>query len=138
MTDPYTSAPHSVHGDIPATDRLPGTPITQAQAREVAASSRYTPPAAQVEAEGAERMSIDWDGIQVKLPATVEDWDPDALEAFETGKAITALRTVLGSRQYDEIRKVWASRKGRKPKLGDMTKLVEDIAKAYGFDGSGE
>ena len=44
---------------------------------------------AQIEAEGDETVTVDWDGVPVTVPASAEDLDLDAIEAFETGKAVT-------------------------------------------------
>src|SRR5690606_31955533 len=104
----------------------------------VAANSRYTPPAPRVEADAIETVTVDWDGLAVEVPASVDDWDPDILEAFEQGKAITVLRMLLGSLRYDGLRVEWKQRHGRAVKLGDLTRLFDEIARTYGFDGQGE
>jgi len=101
-------------------------------------NSRYTPPAPKVEAEGEQTITIYWEGAAIALPATVDDWDVDVLEAFETGKAVSALRRLFGSKRYDQLLADFRSVHGRPAKLRDLTALVEQIAEAYGFEGSGE
>lgn len=116
-------------------DPRPETP----QVAHPAASSRYTPPTPpQAEVEAVESISVDWDGLQVTAPASVEDWDPDAVEAFESGKVIGALRGLLGSDTYDALRDAWSRRHGRRPVMRDLTRLFEALAQAYGFTDLGE
>lgn len=93
-------------------------------------------PPAQREVEG-ENVIVTWQGQEVELPATVDDWDADALEAWESGKALTGLRMLLGSRRYDELREEFRKNNGRKSKVGDFTPLFEEIAKLYGFETAG-
>lgn len=91
-------------------------------------------PAAQREAEGEETVTIEWHGMSVEVPATIEGWDPDAAEAFETGRAITGLRLLVGSRRYDELRAEFKRQTGRKATIRDLTPLTEEVAKLYGFE----
>ncbi|HLT70273.1 MAG TPA: hypothetical protein VKZ72_08910, partial [Acidimicrobiales bacterium] len=53
-------------------------------------------PRAEVEQPPTTTITVDWDGVAVEIPAAIEDWDVEALEAFETGRAIRALRLLLG------------------------------------------
>lgn len=85
-----------------------------------------------------EAITVDWEGLRLELPPTPDDWDPDTLEAFEGGKAMTAIRSLLGSKEYDKARKDWAQANGSKMTVGDMGRLFEAIAEAYGFDTAGE
>ncbi len=91
---------------------------------------------AHLEAIGGQ-VTITWEGQTLLLPQTVEDWDPDALEAFENGKAIGALRSLLGA-QYEQARQQFRRDHGRKATVGDLSKIVEAIAEVYGFDSPGE
>lgn len=91
---------------------------------------------ARLEAIGDD-MVVTWFGQAITLPPSVEDWDPDVLEAFETGKAISALRSLLGD-QYEAARRRFLKDQGRKATVGDLTSLVDAIAQSYGFTDSGE
>jgi len=94
-------------------------------------------PAAQVEAEGDvadATISLEWEGIEIRLPATVDDWDPDTLELLERGREISTLRALFGSDAYDAVAREFREHHGRKWKLGDVKRLGEVIAKQYGFD----
>ena len=93
--------------------------------------------AAEAEATGVD-LTVEWDGFTIVLPASVDDWEIDALEAFETGRVATAVRGLLGSRRYDELRRDYQAKHGRKPTVGDFGGLVNEIAKIYGFVDLGE
>lgn len=95
-------------------------------------------PRAEVEQPPATTITVDWDGVAVAIPAAIEDWDVEALEAFETGRAIRALRLLLGDEQHERILAAWAQRTGRRAKLGDLVRLFDGIARAYGFSDAGE
>lgn len=85
-----------------------------------------------------DQVVVEWEGLTLELPPTPDDWDPDTLEAFEAGKAMTAIRSLLGSKSYDEARKAWAKANARKMTVGDLGRLMEAVAVAYGFDTAGE
>lgn len=92
----------------------------------------HLPPAAQAEAEGTTTLTIEWRGHQFTIPASIEDASVDTLEAFENGKAVAAVRGILGPEQF-------ASFKAKhSPTVRDLQSLMEPIAKAMGLDGSGE
>lgn len=93
---------------------------------------------AQREAEGDPTTTVDWDGVTVAIPASPDDMDLDALEAFEGGKAVAALRAMIGSKGYDQLRRDYESTNGRKPKVSDLGRLMDGIAGAYGFESKGE
>src|SRR5690606_3916745 len=82
-------------------------------------------PRAEVEQPPATTITVDWDGVAVEIPAAIEDWDVEALEAFETGRAIRALRLLLGDEQHERILAAWAQRTGRRAKLGDLVRLFD-------------
>jgi hypothetical protein len=94
--------------------------------------------APQVEADGDDTLTIDWDGVTVTIPAALEDWDPDALEAFENQRAMSALRGLLGRAGYEQLRRDFAVKHGRKVKVGDLIGLLERVAQEYGFVAQGE
>lgn len=85
-----------------------------------------------------DQVVVEWEGLRLELPPTPDDWDPDTLEAFETGKAMTAIRSLLGSTDYEQARRDWAKANGSKMKVRDLGRLMEAIAEAYGFDTAGE
>lgn len=93
--------------------------------------------AVQAEATGQETVDIDWDGVTVTLPAKPDDWDLEALEAFEQGKPATAARGVLGD-QYDATVRAYKAKHGRGPKVRDLETLMQAFATAYGFDSAPE
>lgn len=91
---------------------------------------------AQAEAEGA-GVTVEWEGESFELPATVDDWDLDALEAFEVGQVVTGIRHLIGNDRYDEVRRNLTKRLGRKLKVGDLKPLGDEIARIYGFGQAG-
>lgn len=94
--------------------------------------------AAQAEATGTD-LTVEWDGVTLTLPANVDDWDPDAVEAFESGKVVTAIRGLLGDRQYEQARRDYAkAHDGRRPTMGDLGRLMDLVAQTYGFGDAGE
>ena len=92
---------------------------------------------AQAEAEGLATVDIDWDGVTVTIPASAEDIDLDVIEAFEAGKAVTAVRALVGAKQYDAARKAYEKQNGRRPRVGDLNSLMEQVAQTFGFDNLG-
>lgn len=95
------------------------------------------PTPAQVEAEGAETVTIDWDGIDVVIPTTAEKLPAKAIEALEDEKAMRFMRHLVGSKRYDDVVKQWEKRQGRVLLVEDMTPFMEKAAKALGFDTAG-
>jgi hypothetical protein len=93
---------------------------------------------AQREAEGDETTTVEWDGVKVTFPASVEGLDLDALEAFEGGKAVAALKGMVGQKGYDTLRSDYVKANGRKPKAGDLGRLMDLVAGAFGFESQGE
>lgn len=87
-------------------------------------------PAAQREAENAETVVVTHADLKFTIAADVADWDVDALEAFEDGKAAAAVRAVLGPQQWAEFKKT-------KPKTRDLAAVSDAIASAMGFETAG-
>lgn len=82
---------------------------------------------------------LTWEGVALTVPADIEDVDPDVLEAFENGKAITALRAIFGSDEYERIRTKWAKlHDDKRPVMRDINRLYDVIAEHFGFNDSGE
>jgi hypothetical protein len=73
-------------------------------------------------------------GERYRLPASPDDWDVDALEAFEAGKVVTAIKGILGPKAWGQLR---ANHEGTL-RVRDLEPLMDQIAKAYGFDSVGE
>lgn len=95
-------------------------------------------PAAQVEAEGDTTITLEWEGLSFELPATADDWDADALEALEQGRAIGGLRKVLGTKRFDELAAQFKAKHGRKWKVRDINSFAAVVAEHYGFDSVGD
>jgi len=93
---------------------------------------------ARAEVDRPETIEVEWEGLKLTLPPSPEDWSADALEAFETGKAVAAIRGVFGSAEYDRIRADFAKAHGRELKVRDLSGLLDVIAREYGFGGTGE
>ena len=87
--------------------------------------------AVQNEAEGVEEVSVSWRDLTFTFPADTDDWPVEALEAFEQGKAATAIRALAGP-------KAWVEFKKRNPRVRDMSDVFKDFARAAGFSDAGE
>lgn len=96
------------------------------------------PTPAQAETTDDESVTIDWDGIPVIIPKTIEHCDADAMEAFENSKIITAVRSVLGSVQYSTVKAKRERDQGRPVTPADLVPLMDAIAVQFGFKRSGE
>lgn len=90
-----------------------------------------------VEADGLTQSTI-WEGIEVVVPSSVDEWDMDALEAFENAKGATFLVNLVGRSTYDEMCRAFIRNHGRKPKVSDFAVFTEQVAKLYGFGDAGE
>lgn len=86
--------------------------------------------AAQREAEGIETVDVEFDDVVYTIVADPVDWTLDVTEAFEQGKAITAIRGLLGNAQWRVVRS-----KGYRNK--DFNELFNLLAKAGGFGPAG-
>lgn len=65
-------------------------------------------------------VEIDWRGVTVKVPASLNYVDPDAIEAFENAKAISGLRLAIGSDEYDRARRRFESVNKYAPTMVDI------------------
>lgn len=88
------------------------------------------PTAPQVEASDADTITIEFQGISFVLPATPDKWAFTTLELFESGKNVAATEAILGAEQY-------AAFKATNPTVGDFNELMNELAKRYGFESSG-
>lgn len=91
-----------------------------------------TPAEREAKAEPGATTVIEWDGVDLSIPAAPEGLRADVFLAFEEGKAVTALRGVLGAHQY--AKHISAQNKT----LGELEDLFAEVMKHYGFDQAGE
>jgi hypothetical protein len=87
-------------------------------------------PAAQIEAEGIDLTTIEFDGHTFTIPTDPQRWQVKTLRAFNRGDPLEALPLLLGS-DYD------------KAGIDDweavaLNELAAAIAKAAGFESAGE
>lgn len=75
-----------------------------------------------------ETLSFRFENVTYRI-APADEWDLDALEAFEDGKVATFLRSVLGADQ-------WAKFRAKPRKVTDLTALAEAMQKAMGLEGN--
>ena len=95
--------------------------------------------AAKREANGdAGPLTIEWEGSTFVVPAAVDDWDADVIEAFEKGQAVTAIRGLLGTKTYDQLKVDFQKKTGRKLAVKDLGSLGDLIASTYGLEKQGE
>lgn len=95
------------------------------------------------------KTTLDWHGVTVTVPPNLEDVDPDALEALENGKAITGLRGLIGSDEYEKARTRFRKLHGRAATLIDVAGDDDDdsevsnaslagiVARHFGFTDAG-
>ena len=82
---------------------------------------------AQNEAEATETVIIEWRGRSFTIPATLDDCSVDTLEAFEDGKAVSAVRGILGDKVFASLKRE------HKPTVRDFKELADIVAKAMGM-----
>lgn len=96
-------------------------------------------PAVQREAEDVDETTVvEWRDLKLTLPASLDLWDTDTLEAFEKGQAVTAVRGLVGSKEYDKLRADFQKLHGRKIQARDLNQLGDVIAETYGLERQGE
>lgn len=94
--------------------------------------------AARAEATAGDTIDFTYQGFKMTgLPATVDDWDAEALELMERGRAMMALRAIIGSAQYEAL-KAHLTVDGVPPKVRDYSALMDALAAEYGFGDSGK
>ncbi|CAM3038531.1 hypothetical protein [Skermania piniformis] len=82
------------------------------------------------EAEGIETVTVEFDGESYTIPADPADWPINATEAFENGRAVTAIRMLLAPDEWIKVqRKQYRNRQFRE--------LFDALARAGGFRNSG-
>lgn len=87
--------------------------------------------AAQIEAEGGEKVEIHWRDKTFEILLDTDDWDVEHTIAFEEGKTLVGIRGVLGPNQFGQFL-------ADKPKNRDARELFDKIAKAAGLGNAGE
>ncbi|QIN93604.1 tail assembly chaperone [Gordonia phage DumpsterDude] len=87
--------------------------------------------AVEAEAIGADTITVDYEGHQYTVPASVEDWSIDTLEAAEKGAPTGVLRGVLGDDQYEVF-------KTRHPKVRNLKEMSQKVANVSGFNETGK
>lgn len=109
--------------------------VVQAPAAPAQSRTPATSPAARAvrdEATAApEPKRLTLGGVEYLLPATSDQWPLAALEGFEEGKIVAAVRSLLGAEQWQRLKDKGAT-------LADLNVLAEQIAAAYGFQSPGE
>jgi len=85
-------------------------------------------PAAQREAEEPTEVTVEWRGQSFTIPASLDDCDLDTLEAFENGKAVAAVRGILGDRAFSSFKRK------NKPNVRDFNEFAKVVALAMGMD----
>jgi len=83
--------------------------------------------AAQREAEAPTEVTLEWRGQSFTIPATLDDCTIDTLEAFENGKAVAAVRGILGDKAFS------AFKRKHKPSVRDFNDFSTVIAEAMGM-----
>lgn len=86
--------------------------------------------AAQREAEGDETTEIEWGGLSLTIPASMEDASAVVALSFEEGKIASALRALVGPEQWAEVMKT-------KPKMRDLGVLFDTVAAEMGLESAG-
>ncbi|AXH50478.1 tail assembly chaperone [Gordonia phage Ruthy] len=87
--------------------------------------------AVEAEAIGADTITVEYEGHRYTVPASVEDWSIDTLEAAENGAPTGVLRGVLGDDQY-------AVFKTRHPKVRNLKEMSQKVANVSGFNETGK
>lgn len=87
--------------------------------------------AAQLETEKIKAIEITWRDRTFTIAADMDDWPVEVTEAMEDGKAVAIVRGLLGPKQ-------WLEFKATRPRNHDLNELSEVLAKALGFNDTGE
>lgn len=96
------------------------------------------PDAVEAEATGAATVGISFDGHTYTIPASIDDADINVIRAFEQGHATVFVAELMGADQFALLeRRHRKAHDGRFTKA-DLDRLAEQIAEAYGFEGTGE
>ncbi len=83
--------------------------------------------AAQLEAEGGEKVTVHWRDFEFEVAADADDWSARTTLAFEQGKAVTGVQGILGPKQFSELM-------ASNPRNKDVGELFQLIAKTIGLE----
>lgn len=78
------------------------------------------------EALDVDTTVVRWSDRDWTIPASVDDWDMETLEAYETNRDLGFLRGVLGEKQFAEFRKA-------APRVKQMKEFGAIIGDAMGM-----
>jgi hypothetical protein len=108
-------------------EQPPGVDLAEAIA-QANAGERITAgaPAVEVEARGVETVDVVWRDVTLKVPANVDDWPIDAVEAFEDGKQLAFARALLSFDDYQTLKRV-------APTVRDFKGFMDLMAERLGF-----
>ena len=81
--------------------------------------------------DGSAPITLEWDGVTYTVESNAELWPVTVVEAFEDGKSVTAIRGIIGAKQ-------WATYKAGNPNTRAMGRFFDAIAKACGLTSAGE
>jgi len=84
--------------------------------------------AAERESEAPTEVNVEWRGQEFTIPPTLDDCSLDTLEAFENGKAVAAVRGILGDKAFSSFKRK------HKPNVRDFSEFSEVIARAMGME----
>lgn len=87
--------------------------------------------AAQIEAEGAATVDVEWRDHTFTLPSDLDDVSVTTILAFEEGRVATAIRGLLGAAQWAEFMKT-------EPVTTDLRDLFDTFGPAMGLGTTGE
>jgi hypothetical protein len=82
--------------------------------------------AVEAEAAGVETVDIVWRDVTLTVPANVDDWPIDAVEAFENGKQLAFARALLSFDGYQDLKRV-------APTVRDFKAFMDLMAERLGF-----
>ena len=75
-----------------------------------------------------EKVPFTFEGVDYLVTPTSE-WEFEALEAFEEGKVLAFLRSILGEEDYGRL-------KASKPKVAKLRQFSSEVVKALGVSGN--
>jgi hypothetical protein len=91
-------------------------------------STARTP--AQIEAEAAGTVTVEYAGESYTFPASIDDADGDVMDAIDNQKLSHALTGLMGAVD-------WKRFKATKPKVRDYAGLFDAYAKRIGLESTG-
>ena len=77
-------------------------------------------------------VEIEWRGLKIAVPATLDDAPIEVMEAIEAGKGYQAAKYIVGPEKWAEIKATL------KPTKRDIDELMDSISVQLGFTKTGE